>query len=117
MRGLVVALAEVEHVKRQRRKADAVAQLFNEQAATDDKQIVWQRIAHIHINNVGQRDGTHHGPQPSLETVATCEHATQDASQGKPDDAHRAAGQSELLRRQPQTACRMRAHEEGNAHR
>ena len=91
-------LREVEHVERQSGEAQAITELFDEDTGADEYQIFGHGIAHIDVDDIGQGDGTHHWPQPALETVATSQHATKDATQRQANNANGTTGQSELLR-------------------
>ena len=73
-------------------------------------------VAHVDIDGVGQGDGAHHGPQPLLQSVAAGEPSAHDAAQHESDESHGAVGQSELLRRQSQSALGVGALQEGEAH-
>ncbi len=114
--GLELAHAVEEHVECQGGEAKAVAELLDEEAATDGPQVAGHGIAHVDVDNVGQRDGHHHWPPPVFQSVAAGNDAADDAAKGQSDESDGAAGQSELLWRQAQAALAAGAHEEGGAH-
>ncbi len=100
----MVALTVVNQVEHIGREAEPVAKLFDKDTEVDDQQAGGQRIGEVDIDDVGQCDGHHHGPEPPLQSVAAGHHATEDAAQRQSDNPHRALHQSVFHIRETETA-------------
>ena len=109
--------AVIEHIECQDGESKSVAELLDEKAKADSEYIGCQGIAQVDIDDIGERDGAHHGPQPALHAITGDKYAADNTSQQKADEPHRAIGKAELLWRQPQSPTRVWPHEERLGHR
>ena len=116
MRCLELTLAIEQHIQRQCREAQSISELFNEQTCAHYPQVGRQCITHIHIDDVGQRDGTHERPQPPLQSITAGQHATHDATEKQSHKSHRAISQSIRFGRQSQSTLFMWSQQEGARH-
>lgn len=116
MARLVVALAVVDEIEHVGCEAEAIAKLFEEDAEVDHHEALGQGVAHVDIDDVGQRDSAYHGPQPALQAILAGSHAAEDATEGQSDDAHRSLYQSVFLRRQTESASTVAVDEEECRH-
>ena len=117
MRGLELALTVEQHVERKNREAQTIAKLLYEKAARYHDNIAVQRITQIDVNHIRQGDSANHRPKPFLHTVAAHQNTADDTTQQQAYQSHRAIGKTIFLRRQAQSALRIRTKDEGLGHR
>ena len=81
MGGLVVALGEEHKIHRVGGEAKAIAELLDRHADIHHANALRHRIGQIEIDQVGQRYGERHRPDPSLQSAVRNGHATQHTAQ------------------------------------
>ena len=97
MGSLVLAFREINQVEHVGREAEAVAELLNEHTDVHRQQTRWLYVTEIDIHQVGQGNGTHHGPQPFLQSTTGGSNTTKDTTDGQSDNTHRTISPSHLL--------------------
>ena len=102
--GFVLALTIINKVEHVGRESEAIAELLDEDADIDDKQTVGQDIGEIDVDEVGQRDGQHHRPQPAFQSVATGGNTAENATQRQSDDTYSTLNETVFTITQAETA-------------
>ena len=96
MRGLVLAVAEIDKVEHIGRETESVAELLDEHTQVYGEQRVGGPIAEIDECKTCQGHAPRHGPQPLFQAAARSHDAAHDAAYGKTDYAYGAVDESHL---------------------
>ena len=113
MRGLVLAIAEIDKVEHIGRETESVAELLDEHTQVYGEQRVGGPIAEIDECKTCQGHAPRHGPQPLFQAAARSHDAAHDAAYGKTDYAYGAVDESHLACAQAETAFVYGVEQEG----
>ena len=114
--GLVGTVGEVDEEEHVGGEAEAVAELFDEDAGIDEEEAGRGGVAEEDIDGIGHRDGEDHGPEPVAEALTGDGDAAEDAAQGETNDAGGALGKANLGGGHGESAFANGIDQEGDAH-
>ena len=112
MRRLALSLREIKHVKHIGREAEAITELLHKDAAAHNPQTVGLNQTEINIDEVGQGNAPNHRPQPLLQSTASGDDTSDDATERESNQSQRTVGKTDLLRSEPQPSLIDRVDQE-----
>lgn len=113
--GGVFASGEGDEIEGVGGKAKAVADLFDAHTGADEPEVVGGVITEININDVGQGDAEHQGPEAAFQSPFGHGPSAHDAAEEESDDAEGAVDEAEIHVAHGQTTlCRGTREEKGN---
>ena len=113
---LELALTIEQHVKGKNRKAQTVTQLLDEKTAGNHDEVAVERVTQIDVNHIRQGDGANQRPEPFLHSIPAHQNTTKNSTQQQTYQSHSTIGKAIFLRRQSQSALRIRTEDEGLGH-
>ena len=94
--GGALAAGEGDEVEGVGGESESVADLLDADAGADEPEVVGGDVAEIDIDDVGQGDAEHEGPEALLQAPLGHSPSTNDATQQQADDAEGAVDESEV---------------------